>query len=115
LVYERVEIFAKNNIEVFDSAFFRAVARTDICLEYAYPLLKNNGKIYLYKGPEFISEKKYWENACSILGVEYIKSIEYNLSDNSKRNLLIFEKKKDSKVNLPRKNGMAKKHPIGEL
>lgn len=115
LVYERVENYAKNNLEVFDSVFFRAVARTDICLEYAYPLLKEKGKIYIYKGPSFLSEKKYWENACNILGVKFIKSIEYNLSDNSNRNLLIFEKQRQSKINLPRKNGIAKKRPVGEL
>ncbi len=115
LVYERVENYAKKNFEIFDSAFFRAVSRTDICLEYAYPLLKSKGKIYLYKGPGFLSEKKYWEKACNILGIEFIKNIEYSLSDNSKRNLLMFEKKSNSKIKLPRKNGMAKKRPVGEL
>jgi 16S rRNA (guanine527-N7)-methyltransferase len=115
LVSERVESFSENNLNSFDSIFFRAVARTDICLEYACPLVKNGGNIYIYKGPNFISEKKYFENACNLLGIEFIRKIEYTLSDGSSRNLLIFKKVSDSKIRLPRKVGLAKKRPIGEF
>jgi len=115
LVNERVEKFSENNRNSFDSVFFRAVARTDICLEYACPLVKNGGNIYIYKGPNFISEKKYFENACNLLGIELIRKVEYALSDDSSRNLLIFKKVSDSKIRLPRRVGLAKKRPIGEF
>lgn len=76
----------------FDIVVCRAVSKLDILLEYAFPLIKNTGNIFLYKGPNYIDEL---ENAQKIMK-KYNFSLqniwEYTLTTKEKRIILHFKK-----------------------
>ncbi|OAA31389.1 hypothetical protein AT15_07795 [Kosmotoga arenicorallina S304] len=112
-VCQRAEEHAVLNREKYSGAFMRAVARADICLEYAAPLIHIGGRIYLYRGPGWKEEKDAAEHAASLLGLSIDRVIEYKIEENIKRNLVIYKKVCPTPVEFPRKTGIAVKKPLG--
>lgn len=110
----RVEEVPSHYLRNFDGVFFRGVARGDICLEYARPLLNKNGKAYLYKGPSWETEEAYSEKAAKILKLEQTENILYTLKDSSVRRLVIYEAKGNCPKGFPRNTGIARKKPLGD-
>lgn len=111
----RVEEVPHHYYGNFDGAFFRGVARGDICLEYSRPMLSNNGKAYLYKGPSWEAEEKsFSDRAANILRMEQAETISYTLRDSSARRLVIYEAKGVCPKGFPRKTGIARKKPLGD-
>ncbi len=93
-INRRIEDFAqdKEYSELFDIVLSRAVTKAAKIIEWAGPLLKENGEVILYKGPAFYNEneKKNCERDDKII----IKREElYELSGNEKRLLVFFKKK----------------------
>ncbi|AKI97114.1 16S rRNA (guanine(527)-N(7))-methyltransferase RsmG [Kosmotoga pacifica] len=113
VLHQRVEEHAKTCKCGYDGAFLRAVTRADICLEYAAPLLRMNGKVYLYKGPSWQNEKSFADIAAELLGLSFEQTIRYQLEDGSNRNLIIYKKIKETPVKYPRRVGLALKRPLG--
>ncbi|SHE62969.1 16S rRNA m(7)G-527 methyltransferase [Marinitoga hydrogenitolerans DSM 16785] len=114
-VNERVEIFSKQNISTYDYATAKAVSRSDILLEYAAPLLKIGGFLFLYKGPTYISdEKKYLEKAIKKIYFEIIEEFHYNVFE-KERYFIILKKIGETPSSFPRKIGMALKKPLGGI
>lgn len=113
---ERVEDFAKRYREYFDYATCRALARGDIALEYLTPLVKIQGLVSLFKGPNvFHDEWEYIQKALNIFKLSQEKIIEYEIEGGKKkRYLLIFKKLEKTAKIYPREKGIPKKYPIGE-
>ena len=109
-IHYRIEEYANNNRNKFDVVTARAVAPTNILLEYAIPIVKENGYFIAMKG-KLDSEPDY-ENALKLLKSIKIKNIIFNLPvENSERTLLLFKKINDVKK-YPRKYSDIKKRPL---
>ncbi|POZ89645.1 hypothetical protein AA81_12975 [Petrotoga halophila DSM 16923] len=117
LFCERAEDFAKTHREYFDFATCKALARSDIALEYLTPLVKVNGFISLFKGPSYFkNEKKYTQNVLKKLNIAEFKEIEYEIGeDKKKRYFILFKKIGTTPQNFPRQVGIPKKFPLGEI
>ncbi|MBL5981044.1 hypothetical protein NAAC61_02520 [Petrotoga sp. 8T1HF07.NaAc.6.1] len=116
LFCERAEDFAKTHREYFDFATCKALARSDIALEYLAPLVKVNSYISLFKGPSYYTnEMKYTQNVLNKLNIAEFKEIEYEIGeDKKKRYFILFKKIGTTSQNYPRQVGIPKKFPLGE-
>jgi len=112
----RAEDFAKTHREYFDFATCKALARSDIALEYLAPLVKVNSYISLFKGPSYYTnEMKYTQNVLKKLNIAEFKEIEYEIGeDKKKRYFILFKKIGITPQNFPRQVGIPKKFPLGE-
>lgn len=91
-VHSRIEDYRE---EKFDIVTSRAVAKTNILLELAYKLAKENGYFILLKG-NIDQELKESEKALKILNLELIKEEQFLLPiENSKRTILKIKKSKE--------------------
>ena len=113
-VHSRVEEFAQKHRREFDIITARAVAQTNIIIEYAAPLQKIGGTLIVAKANIQDDELEAGLKAAEICGYEYVSRETFELpNDSGHRELLIFKKTKKEKIKLPRKNGFAKSHPLG--
>jgi 16S rRNA (guanine527-N7)-methyltransferase len=111
----RVEDFSKEHREEFDFCTMRAVASTSMSLEYAAPLLKIAGRIYLYKGPIFEKELEESQNAMKTLNIDYNFSVNYPYAfegETFNPLIAVFTKTVETPSKFPRRSGMAKKRPL---
>ncbi|KAF2956426.1 16S rRNA (guanine(527)-N(7))-methyltransferase RsmG [Marinitoga sp. 38H-ov] len=113
-VCDRVENFSKNHLNSFDYATAKAVSRSDVLLEYAAPLLKINGTLFLYKGPSYKEERKYLKIAAKKIYFEILDEFNYTLFEKD-RYFIILKKIKETPSSFPRKIGMAIKKPLGGI
>ncbi|WP_047266123.1 16S rRNA (guanine(527)-N(7))-methyltransferase RsmG [Marinitoga sp. 1155] len=114
-ISERVEIFSKNNLSSFDYITAKAVSRSDVLLEYAAPLLKTDGLLFLYKGPTYISEeRKYLIKAAEKIYFDIVEEHYYRLFEKD-RVFIILKKTGETPSIFPRKIGMALKKPLGGI
>ncbi|PNR97943.1 MULTISPECIES: 16S rRNA (guanine(527)-N(7))-methyltransferase RsmG [Petrotoga] len=116
LFCERAEDFAKTHREFFDFATCKALARSDIALEYLAPLVKVNSFISLFKGPSYFkNEMEYTRNVLKKLNIAEFKEIEYEIGeDKKKRYMILFKKIGTTPQKYPRQVGIPKKFPLGE-
>ncbi|MDY6894997.1 MAG: 16S rRNA (guanine(527)-N(7))-methyltransferase RsmG [Thermotogota bacterium] len=117
LFCERAEDFAKTHREYFDFATCKALARSDIALEYLAPLVKVNSYISLFKGPSYFkNEKEYAKKVLKKLNIAEFKEFEYEIGeDKKKRYFILFKKIGTTPQNFPRQVGIPKKFPLGEI
>lgn len=90
-IHDRIENYAKNNLEVFDLVTCRAVAKLNIISELCLPLAKINGYFIPMKATieDEISDTKYLE----VLKSKVESVITFNLPiENSVRNLIVIKK-----------------------
>lgn len=110
-VHARAEEYALNNRELFDVVTARAVAQTNILLEYAIPLVKAGGFFIPMKGN--IGSENDFSHAMKVLNVILDDKIEFLLPiENSSRTLLRFKKIGNTPKMYPRKNSEMKKRPL---
>ncbi|ONN26689.1 16S rRNA methyltransferase [Thermosipho affectus] len=100
----------KNLKGTFDNVFSRAVAELRVILELTVPFAKVGGRVFLYKGREYLKELENAKNAIEVLKVELTEIVEYNIL-NKNRVLLIFEKK-ESVDKFPRRYNKILKSPL---
>lgn len=111
-IHSRVEDFGKTHREIYDLVTARAVASLNILLEYAIPMVKVN-KYFLALKANIDEELKLSENATKILKINLIKREEFNLPfEESKRNLLLYQKEEKTNIKYPRNSGEIKKKPL---
>lgn len=114
-IHGRAEDFGKNTKyrEKYDIATSRAVAPTNILLEYMMPFVKVGGKCICMKGSNCDEEIENAKNAIKILGGEIEKIEEFKLpnSDNN-RTILIIKKVKKTQGQFPRNAGIPTKKPL---
>ncbi|MEG1027847.1 MAG: RsmG family class I SAM-dependent methyltransferase, partial [Oscillospiraceae bacterium] len=101
-----------NYREKFDVATARAVANlTNLC-EFCLPFVKVGGHFISLKGFEIEEELEEAKKAISVLGGK-IESVEkYQLSDESKRSIIIIKKISQTPTKYPRSFAKMKKQPI---
>jgi 16S rRNA (guanine527-N7)-methyltransferase len=110
-IHDRMEEYGKNNRDKFDVVTARAVAQTNILLEYALPMVKINGYFIPLKG-NMLNENDYTK-ACQLLNCSLDKKIEFKLPvENSDRTILVFKKNGYTNKKYPRKNSEIKKNPL---
>ena len=113
-VHARVEEFALKNREKYDFVFARAVAQSNVLVEYASPLLKVGGKLVLEKANPTIEEINAASRAAKICGMHFVSRETFDLPNNlGHREILIYRKTCKSSIQLPRKIGIAKSSPLG--
>lgn len=97
----------------FDFVTSRAVASTNILVEYTIPFLRKGGSAFLYKGPEYKKELDEAENALKILGTEIKKIVELDVPGlDAERYLIILEKTEKTPKKYPRRAGIPNKRPL---
>jgi len=97
--------------EFFDIAVSRAVSKLNVLLEYTLPFIKVGGFFIAYKAKTFQEEIEEAKQALSILGGEVVKIVDYTLSDEA-RKLILVKKTKPTHEKYPRKTGVPAKKPL---
>jgi 16S rRNA (guanine527-N7)-methyltransferase len=98
----------------FDVVVARAVAQTNVLIEYATPCLRRNGTLLVGKGNPSDEETQAASRAARICGLEESGRFEYDLPhDLGHRTILVYTKTGNPRIKLPRQNGMAKRSPLG--
>lgn len=114
VVGKRSEELAFEKGALFDFAITRAVSSLATVEEYCTPLVKMNGLIVSLRGEEDREEIERGMAAADILGLELISERHFLLDNTYKRVIYTFKRIKESSINLPRRNGMAHKRPLGD-
>ena len=98
----------------FDVVVARAVAQTNVLIEYATPCLRRNGTLLLGKGNPSDEETQAASRAANICGLVESGRFEYDLPHElGHRTILAYTKTGNPRIKLPRQNGMAKRNPLG--
>lgn len=110
-IHDRIENYAKNNLEVFDLVTCRAVAKLNIISELCLSLAKINGYFIPMKATieDEISDTKYLE----VLKSKVESVITFNLPiENSVRNLIVIKKYGSIDKKYPRQYDKIIKNPL---
>ena len=108
-VHSRIEDYKK---EQFDIVTSRAVAKTNILLELAYNLPKEQGYFIFLKG-DMKQELKESEHAIKELNLKLIQKEEFFLPfENSKRTIIKIQKNNKTNNKYPRNFTQIKKNPL---
>jgi len=91
----------------------RALARLDVLLEYAAPLLRVDGALVAWKGKRDKGEETSAWKAGKILGMEAPVPTTVPGPDGSERHLYLSRKLRPTPAGYPRRPGMAAKRPLG--
>ncbi len=110
-IHSRIEEYGIKNRECFDIVTARAVAATNILLEYAIPLVKINGYFIPMKGN--LEDVNTFDNALKVLNTKLENIIQFKLPiEESSRTLLKFKKIKVTSKKFPRKYSDIKKKSL---
>jgi len=96
-----------------DAVTARALARLDILLEYAAPLLRVDGVLVAWKGKRDKGEETAAWKAGKVLGMEAPVPTTVAGPDGSERHLYLSKKLRPTPAGYPRRPGMAAKRPLG--
>ena len=108
----RIEDLAVEQRGAFSAVTARALSSLASLLELASPLLCRGGRLICYKARPSQEEITQASKIEAFLGMKNILSHSFVLSDNSQRCILVYEKISQSHIVLPRRVGMAQKHPF---
>lgn len=113
-ICSRSEVLALQIPCGFDAVVARAVAQTNVLIEYAAPLLVDGGTLCSWKANIDESELSAAERAAEICGMRIVSRETYELPKGyGHREIIYIEKNGEPKIKLPRRNGMATKRPLG--
>ena len=91
----------------------RALAALDILLEYAAPLLVEGGVLVAWKGRRSPQEEEAAAAAAQILGMEAPSPVTVPGPEGAERHLYLSRKVGPTPSGYPRREGMARKRPLG--
>ena len=112
-VINRAEIYAKDNREIYDFAFARAVSSLNILLEIIIPMIKVNGYFIALKGANADIEINEAKNAFKKMGCKLEEIKSYILPESKEeRNILIIKKIEKTIRKYPRMYNEIKKSPL---
>lgn len=110
----RAEEFARGNRNRFSVVTARAVAQTNVIVEYGAPLLVRGGRLVVAKARPSDEEVAAGDRAARICGLRCVSRETRQLPhDMGRREILCYERTGNPSVRLPRAVGMAKHHPLG--
>lgn len=91
----------------------RALSSLPSLVELASPLLGRGGRLVCYKGRPDDEEVERAKSLEKKLGVAFVSRRDVILSDDeTHRSIFVFEKVRKQKIKLPRRVGMAQRHPL---
>lgn len=109
----RAEDLARED-EHYNAVFARAVAQSNVLVEYASPLLSHGGYCVLEKANISDDELVAARRAAHICALSLVSRETFELPRGlGHREILVFEKTGRPKVKLPRRTGEAKMKPLG--
>ena len=110
----RMEQVGKDRRASFSVATARAVAQTNVLVEYAAPMLRRGGRLVVAKARPSEEELAAGKRAANVCGMRYVSREAFELPrDLGHREILSYERVGKPKLALPRAIGMAKHHPLG--
>lgn len=111
----RVEDLGRQMRGRFSVVCARAVAQTNVLVEYATPLLRKGGRLVVAKARPDDRELAAAESAAKVCGLARVSRETFELPEGrGHREVLTYERVKNPSIKLPRATGMAKHHPLGE-
>lgn len=113
--HDRAETFGqrKEKRESYDLVTARAVARLTVLSELCLPLVKKEGLFVALKASAADEEMQAGKKAVTVLGGEVVEKHSFVLPlEESERNIIVIEKKKQTPKKYPRKPGTPNKSPI---
>ena len=114
-LHTRVEDLPKTHLGCQDMVVVRAVAQSNVLVEYASPLLRKGGLLVLEKANVGEVELGNACRAAEICGFSSPTQFAFELPRGlGHRTILVFEKTGNARIKLPRKAGTAKHQPLGE-
>lgn len=109
----RAELLARRSPLSYAVITARALAKLSVLMELASPLLQKNGLLVCYKAHV---EKEEYDDALRVqplTGMALASDREVVIGDGSfERRIVCFRKERKPEIKLPRKEGMAQKHPL---
>lgn len=112
-IHARVEELPSQGFAEEDVVIARAVAQSRVLIEYATPLLRKNGILILEKALLSDEELDDARRTAEICGLSLVSRETFELPRGlGHREILVYEKKRASRVRLPRRVGMAKSDPL---
>lgn len=109
----RIEDLALQQPNRFSLITARALSSLASLLELASPLLAKGGSLVLYKTHSESEELEHARNIARKLGMEFVSSRGFTLSDGeTSRAIIVFRKRCNPSMKLPRRVGMAQKKPF---
>ena len=112
VVNDRAEVWEAGR-DRCDVVTARALARLDVLLEYAAPLLRVDGALVAWKGKRDKGEETGAWKAGKILGMEAPVPVVVPGPEGSERHLYLSRKLRATPAEYPRRPGMAAKRPLG--
>ena len=110
----RVEELAKRRRGGFSVVTARAVAQSNVLVEYAAPLLCRNGRLVVAKARPSREELDAADRAAKLCGMKRVSRETFELPDErGHREVIVYERVGNPSVKLPRNTGMAQHHPLG--
>ena len=98
--------------ESFDVATARAVAELNTLAEFCLPLVKVGGRFVAMKGSDAVGELERGRFAIGLLGGGEATAEQFELSDGSKRAVVVCEKVAQTPEKYPRAAAQIKKKPL---
>lgn len=114
VICARAEELAVTSADSFGIIVARAVAETNILIEYASPLLMMGGTLCAWKAHISEDELAAAERAAAICSMKIVSRETYELPhEYGHREIIYIRKEDEPSISLPRRNGMAAKRPLG--
>lgn len=111
--YTRIEDHARTeNRESYDVVTARAVAPLNTLLEYVAPLVKRGGRALLFKGKNYNEELELAEGVDEILGLKLKEIVVYDLKNDEKRAIIVYDKISDTDKRFPRGGNKPRINPV---
>lgn len=98
--------------EKFDFCCARAVSNLRELAEYCLPYVKPGGKFISMKGPNISDELESARTGIGTLGGKIHSIMQYHISDDSERNIIVVDKVCSTPSQYPRSYAKIKKKPI---
>lgn len=109
----RIEDLALQQPNHFSLVTARALSSLASLLELASPLLTKGGRLVCYKAHSESEELEHAREIARKLGMEFVSSRGFTLSDGeTSRAIIVFRKRCNPSMKLPRRVGMAQKKPF---
>lgn len=111
---DRAETIGQNPLyrEQYDICTSRAVAALNVLLEYGLPLLKQKGRLFLWKGKNYAAEITQAEKALTVLQGRVEDICRYSLREEKERAIVLVRKEAPTPDKYPRRVGVPAKRPI---
>lgn len=109
----RIEDLASERPGEFSVVTARALSQIVSLLELASPLLCKGGRLVCYKTQPESEELDHAKDVARKLGMEFVSTRGFVLSDGeTQRAIIVFEKRCNPSMKLPRRVGLAQKKPF---